>query len=273
MLICDEFVMLNNPKTGSSYCREIVKRLFYNREIHNTKDKLLYALRIKRSKLKELKLKNLYVPSRPINQHGTFIQIPEEHRDKVVVSVTRNPYSKFVSGYQFKFWQKHPAVPKRELQQILPSYPNLSIDEYVDLSKLTALKRTDNNDFNIGLQTVQFVQMFFKEPLIALAKLNDEYISSKSYQSDMADITFLRQENLKDDLYQFLKTCGFTKEELSIIHTSDQVNKTKLTDDQQNSTWTSKAIQYVEEQERYLIQILEDMGHLVLKPKVGDPLR
>jgi len=81
MIITDDFVMLNFPKTGSSFAREALKRLYANRNI----------IELMLPKITEKRYRDR------VDQHGTFRQIPLAHKNKPVLSITRNPLSRFQS--------------------------------------------------------------------------------------------------------------------------------------------------------------------------------
>ncbi len=273
MLICDEFLMLNLPKTGSSFARSAIKEVFRQRS--SKLNRVLYNLRIKEPPLKEYLTHNLYIPGRRKGQHGTYIQIPEKYRDKDLVSVVRNPFTKFISGYEYQFWVKRPPLPKALIESEFPSFPNLSLDQFVDFSmKAADLRSNSTNKMRLGMQTLQFIQMFFKEPSRVIANIDEAYLSSdKKYRSDMADVTLLRQEYLRHDLCEFLKHKGFSEEELNIIKNYRDVNRTKRKATHRSIVWTQKALDFVKINEGFLLKILEDKGYTYNVPDVGSATR
>ena len=57
---------------------------------------------------------------------------------------------------------------------------------------------------DLGYQTIQFIQFYFPDPEYVLKMIDEDYIQQKRYLNDMAEITFLHQENLNSELYDFL---------------------------------------------------------------------
>ena len=151
MLITSRFVVLNVPKSGSSFVREVIKTIYAKRQ--GRKREQHPALRFITARLPDWRpygdvtarefLKELYVPrirlrTSGVDQHGLAIQIPPRFRHLPVVSVARNPYDKFLSDYEFRWWAKSPPLPLRQLVEAFPHYPDLSLDEFAELCRLTA---------------------------------------------------------------------------------------------------------------------------------------
>lgn len=276
MIITKKFVMLNLPKTGTTFTVSILKELYE----YNNKGwiiKILYKLGIISPKIEELILPNLKMPNRFPDKHGTYAQIPDKHNGKEIISIIRNPYSRFLSSYKFKAWAnpKYLEVSKDIIEKCFPNFPNLTIDEYVDLNVYAEKRRLNQirakdvyNLKDLGAQTIQFVQMFFKEPVTVLNLINDEYILTKEYQNDMANVKFLKQENLNQDLIKFLKEQGFSQDEVEIVNNSKKLNKAKYQTSDVNDLWTEKALNYVSYKERYLFMILENLNINYNKPTV-----
>ncbi|MEP2171027.1 sulfotransferase family 2 domain-containing protein [Polaribacter sp.] len=274
MIVTKKFVMLNLPKTGTTFTVNILKKLYVQKKGVKFIE-ILNKLGLISPNIEELILPNLKMPNRLPDKHGTYAQIPKKHLHKPIISIVRNPYSRFLSSYKFRAWAnpKHFEVSKEIIENHFPNFPNLTIDEYVDLNDFAEsrrLKKIGIEDVfaieSVGAQTIQFIQMFFKDPKSALFSINDEYIHSKEYQKDMADIKFLTQENLNQDLIIFLKEQGFSERELEIVNNSKKLNKTKYKTDDVNDLWTEKALNYVTYKERYLFMILEDLNINYTKP-------
>ncbi|RFN60047.1 sulfotransferase family 2 domain-containing protein [Marixanthomonas ophiurae] len=275
MLITKNFVMLNVPKTGTTFSRTVIKKV-YNNKYGAILNKIGYKLKILKREIIELKLPNIKMPTKSLDQHGVYSQIPTKYRNRPIVSVVRNPYSRFLSSYKFRSWANPTqlTVSKEIIKNKFPSFPNLNLDTYVDLSleaektRLEWIKEGVENIHDLGPQTIQFVQFFFKNPEEAILKINEEYITSGAYRKDMADIRFLQVENLKDDLYNLLSECGFTKKELAFVKEHKKMNVTKSKTKATNKEWTEKALQYVTYRERFLFLILKDFGIEYQKPNL-----
>lgn len=267
MLITEHFVLLNYPKTGSTFARKAIKELQATRlRERSTIQKILQKTKLaQRPFCEELKLPNTRVKGvkRNPDQHGTYAQIPSRYRHLPVVSIVRNPYTHFLSAYQFRFWERNPPLSAQLLNEHFPHFPNLSLDDFVELVKLLVkhdILQGQEIASNVGNQTVQFIRFFFKEPDKVLRELTNEYLDSSQPLKDLADITFLRQENLNEDLVNFLKKFGYSDHELDFIRTKGRVNVTQTKTFDEKPLWTENAIQYITTKERLLFRILENKG-------------
>lgn len=251
MLVTSQFVVLNLPKTGSSFVREVLKAIYNKRRWKWGADRML----------KEFMLPRLGGGVPGVDQHGTFRQIPPRFKHLPVVAAVRNPYSKLLSAYEYRWWAQNPLLPKEELTRRFPHFPELSLDEFVEMWELTALRRLGgSNPLGLGRQTVQFFNFFFRDPPKALASLSDDYVETGAFRDDMAEVTFLKQEKLRDDLAAFLERFGFSPEELEICRRYRSVNKTKGGVSDRSTLWTPNALQSVETSERFMLRMLDHLG-------------
>lgn len=265
MLITKNFIVINNPKTGSSFMRTVLKEIY-------TRRTQKYSWLKKRSiawKLISPEFIELYMPTQTpdkviANQHGAVSQIPKKHaKNKAVVSVVRNPYTKLLSQYEFKWWQKnyHLFVDKELVYNDFPHFPNLTFDEFVDFTILSDdYKYPKISKRKIGNQTTRFVEMFFDKPQETIANLNDDYILSGTYKKDLKPITFLQQENLKTELLAFLSRYDFTPQELETVSQHERVNVTRNKHPNRMKLHTEKSLEYIKIYERLLFKIYEDLG-------------
>jgi hypothetical protein len=120
----------------------------------------------------------------------------------------------------------------------------------------------------VGNQTIQFIHMFFKKPRDVLNNLTDEYLDSADIFHDIADIHFLRQDRLVDDLALFLERHNFSTEEVQYLHTRENVNVTKSRGQDRNYLWTKSSIAYVKEKERMIFRILSNRDIFYPVPEV-----
>lgn len=265
--------MLNLPKTGSTFARTVIKELHANRlSKQSLVTRILQQLRLmKRPMCKELLLPNIKlggVPTEP-DQHGTYSQIPDKFRELPVISVVRNPYSRFMSGYEFRWWEAHPPINSSLLAEHFPNFPHLSVDDYIRLNELDIvhgrLKGVKPNA-EVGIQTVQFIQMFFKNPDDVLRNITEEYLDSDQGMDDIAKITFLMQESLNEDLAKFLSGMGYTEDEVKYVRSRGRVNVTKARNRERNTLWTPTAIDYVRRKERMIFRLLNAKGIVYKEP-------
>lgn len=275
MLITNFFVMLNSPKTGSTFTRTVIKELHRNKlakqsAIENILQK--FSL-MKKPMCEELLLPNIRLKGveRVPNQHGTYSQIPDRYRHLPVVSIIRNPYSRFMSGYKFRWWASHPPINDLLLDEHFPNFPDLSVDDFVKLAKLIVTHGVLGEkkvSAEVGNQTVQFIQFFFKNPNSILENLTDDYLDAPQVVNDLADITFLRQENLNEDLANFLANFKYSDDEINYVKTRARVNVTKTKTPSDRVLWTQNSIEYVQRRERMLFRLLEMKGIAYKEPEI-----
>lgn len=267
MLITNDFVMLNFPKTGSSFVRDAIKSIYKKRYTNaSLKHKLVAKCGLSdHLMIKELLLPNIKITGvkRAADQHGCYTQIPRRFRQRQIVSVVRNPYTRFLSEYEYRWWALHPPVSQDILMKYLPHFPALSLDDFVLLKELTVRYSRLNNkktDVSIGNQTVQFIQMFFKNPAGVLNRLSDDYLNSDEIFRDIADIHFLRQENLNEELTSFLSQYDYSSEEIEYVKRKEPCNVTKKRSPDRKELWTEMAIEYIQKKERMIFRLLEKYG-------------
>lgn len=277
MLVTSQFVVLNVPKSGSSFVREVIKSIYKNRDrLHRKRTGMLRTAidRLRRHdvqaehRLKELILPNIRLRGRPADQHGTYVQVPGRFRNRAVIAVIRNPYDKLVSDYEFRWWAKYPPVPRDQLRNIVPNFPDLSFEEYLRMSECTAAaKLKGRNPLELGNLTIEFVQFFFKNPPEALGRMSDSYVASGQFRRDMAEVIFLRQERLNEDLADVLGRHGFQEEELELCRSHPRVNETVSRDTDRASLWTPWSLHHVRTRERLLLLMLEKLGFHCAPPQ------
>lgn len=236
MLITDDFVMINFPKTGSSFAREVIKDLYTRKSslIH----KALSLFGVSNPSYIELMLPNINNATykfrhKHVNgQHGTFNQIPEQYKSKPIVSIIRNPFERYMSSYKFKWWEKYPPQSNQVIFERYPHFPDLSFNEFYDMmhefgreNRLRGIKPK----IELGIYTIQFIQFYFNNPNDVLNKIDDEYIEKDLFREDMRNITFLKQENLNEELKKFLLGVGKSSDELQFIDSMEKVNVTTNT--------------------------------------------
>lgn len=261
MIITNNSVILNLPKTGSSFVRKVVKDIFLKRRDKNIFTRALYKLGFKSIGFKEIMTEHPTVPNYK-DQHGCYDQIPDKDKNKRILSVVRDPYSRLESIYKFKWWAKNPPLEQEELYAHFPNFPDLTLEQYLKLQMLVNEKMKEKYNIHkgvkIGNQSIQFIRFFFKNHKSVLARLNNEYIVNGSYKDDMCNVTLISNENLNKELVSFLSKNGFHKEELNFILNHKKVNVTKS--DMAQNLINKELIAFVNENEWILIKILSDIG-------------
>ncbi|MBK7270312.1 MAG: sulfotransferase family 2 domain-containing protein [Flavobacteriales bacterium] len=97
MFITDRFVLLNFPKTGSTFARNVLAELHRPTALRA----LLVKLGLAQPLYQDL-ISVAYVvdPSVPVRttQHLVYAQVPEVDRHKLLLSVVRDPFSRLISA-------------------------------------------------------------------------------------------------------------------------------------------------------------------------------
>lgn len=205
MLIVKDFLLLNYPKTGTTFTRYLIKSMYD-------------------PNIKEFLGVNPMNPdSSRYSPHLSFSQIPADYLDLPVVSIYRDIFDRYISQYTFRWWETNSSTDfKIAAAKFNSDFPKLSFREYLEVLEHVEKPRILNS-FNlpssseIGLQTIQFIVFYTKNPAAcledAVSKTNIDLIDY------MPKVHFLRQKNLRSDLIDFLSK--FNKKE-SLV---DQVNK------------------------------------------------
>lgn len=229
MIVTDQFVMLNFPKTGSSFAREVLKRLYGKR----------------RSCLRKIAERLHLAPPTPLDlilpkideeiaygasgQHGTKRQIPEEYRDRPVMTIARNPFTRYVSLYRFRWWARFPPGRVEEIQAAYPGFPDLSFPDYYAMNHRFGGKNRLRDivpKVELGVHTIQFIQFYFRNPEEVLRNIDEAWIEEERYRDELQHITFLHQENLNEELKAFLLGVGIPAAELEFMDLMEHINVT-----------------------------------------------
>lgn len=262
MIVTDKFVVLNFPKTGSSFVRKVVKDIFLKKRNKNIFTKVFHKIGLKSIGYEEVKTDHPIIENFR-DHHGCYDQIPYEHKSKHIISVVRNPYRRLESIFKYRNWINSPKISQDELTKHFPTFPKLTFTQYLDLQNLQNKKEKDKfnipENVKIGKQSIQFIRFYFKDHKKILTQLNEDYIISGSYKKDMCEIIFLRNENLNNDLYNFLSKNNFEHEEIRFILNHKKVNVTR--GDFSEKIDFEKLISFIDENEWILLKILSDLGY------------
>jgi hypothetical protein len=256
--------MINFPKTGSTFVRTILKQLYADSTLI---DRIMIFFGLK----KKAYFLNLWLPSIRNNdfkelkkdEHGIYQQIPDEHKHKKIVSVSRNLFERMISIYVYGNWQNTPWADVSILKNANASFPNINFEEFVRLwTQFNPLEFHPkvNRKLPIGPATSQFILFYFKEPFKVLRNIDEKYILSDAYKKDIADIRFLNQKNLNHDLYQFLKEQGFDVRKIKFILDAEKVNVSTSKNNVSKDYFSKELRSFVIETESFLLRILHDKG-------------
>lgn len=228
MILTDRFVVLNFPRTGSTFVRAVLHRIYGRRlDARTLRDRLPWRA----SRLSELSL--------PIDrtwkaerlgrhsQHGRWGQIPESHRHLPVVSVMRHPLDHSVSHFLHHDWWRAPPADELVLRRRFSEWPRLTFAEYLDFEQEFALPdvlKGVRPAAHIGCLTAHFLRFYSRDPEQALSRLTDEQIDSGELASAMPSIHWLRHELLADDLASFLEKMGLPPRAIAVVRRHPRVN-------------------------------------------------
>jgi len=260
MIITKNLVILNFPKTGSSFVRKVMKDIYFKRRNKNIITKILHKVGLNKIEYKEIMTDHPTI-SNYKDQHGCYDQIPKMDKDKKIISVIRNPYYRLKSMYNFKWWAKNPYIQEEILYEKLPHFPELTLLEFMEYQHLLNdnLKSLYNirKEIIIGNQSIQFIRLFFKDHKKILANITDDYINSGIYKKDMCNIKFIENNNLNKELFNLLLDNGYSEKELEFILHHEKVNTTMY---DENNTLDENVIKHVSKNEWMLLKILQDNG-------------
>lgn len=229
MIITDDFVFIHYPKTGGTFVTDVLKRLYQYKKRYRYLNTVL-PKRIQNKVLSFAEIRKRIQGFIHTKNHGTCHEIPERHRNKPILATVRNPYDRYVSTYKFEWWKKYPEedfeiYTVEELKNKCPNFPDLSFEEYIYLwnsiwlpEKIKYLNVQSKESF--GLETFDFVNFFFKNPQQVLSDIYqnyEDYVSAERYRSDMFKTHFLRTDHLNQDLYNFLLSIGWDKDQILFI--------------------------------------------------------
>lgn len=265
MLVTDRFIIINFPKTGSTFVRRALKRLHGHRT--KTLQGMFASLFADRTAgpLQVLKFPNIRYRNENYgkpDEHGIYCQIPDDLlKGRDIVSVFRNPFEWYISAYLYGYWRTATLLHADEAMQEYPHFPNLSFKEFV-LSRTKYMIPTMHPDIpisgDIGVLTVQFIHFFFKNPETTLRNIDRWYIDSNMYLEDMPDIRFLRTESLNNDLYRLLKDYGYSSKAIAFLLKARAANTKRKQGDTEDSYYDDELRQFVLQKERLLFKLFPE---------------
>jgi len=251
MIITDDFVLINFPKTGSTFARNIIKTIY---EKYPNK----YFYEYFAPFIVDIKLFGLN------SQHGTVQQIPDDHKSKKIISITRNPFSRYVSLYTFGWWKDHPQTEPDILKRDFTNYPDISFFEYLQMSEKYAKKNCllasgINYEIDIGIHSIQFVQYYSYDPASAFKIIHQNGLRKKDLKVLFPKIQFLHQENLNSEIFSFLQDLGFNEEDLQFIKTLAPMNVSRNSN--KTDYWKfydDRLISYINEKDKLIFEIFPE---------------
>jgi len=241
MIITDDFVYIHFPKTGGTFVSKVLTELYQYKRQYKILKSFPKTIKNNINNRYKIQLRGfIELGIGEFGQHAPCHQIPEEHRNKPILTNIRNPYDRYVSHYEYQWWKRRPEddfefYTLKDLKEKCPKFPDLDFEEYLNLWNSIWLpdkiKKRANIDLKIeksfGLETYNFIEFYFKNPPKVIHEVYHNYQNytlEKKYNFDMFnDIHFLKMDQLNSDLYNFLLNLGWKKNEISFILNSDKI--------------------------------------------------
>ena len=264
MLISKDFVFLHVQKTGGNFVRHVFSLLEPKFLGGVVKAILLFIGKDKRTLLRRYYFKNKIFnsmsrhPLRSQGYHESCRTIPEMDRDKLIVSIKRDPLPYYVSCYLYgkssapdvsiykwrEYYQRNRGDTDPDFGEFLRFYVG-------DLPRLLFLEWTGKHmPSTVGFMTFNYIWFFFGDPVEVLLKPEEEiveYFRTQRHKKNMHQVHFLRTEQLNKDLYDFLSGLNFPPKKLRFILGEKKRNVSEVADDE--SFWNQELVDYVKERD------------------------
>jgi hypothetical protein len=217
LVITDRFVYVHLPKTGGTFVETVLRQALASRS----------SLFIDTSRREDR------LPLRVRDQHSPVSDIPELDRSKKVLFTVRNPYDHYVSYYEFGWWKDYPGDTFDELRirTRFPNYPEITFAQWLeanfdwDLLSGTYYDAEIADEFrraNMGPLSFEYVRYMFRRPDRIIADLANRLEQGRC-RTELADIHFIRTENLNRELHDFLVAMGYEREGLGFMLDLDKI--------------------------------------------------
>lgn len=262
MILTDRFVYLAFPRTGTTFVRNALKRLYGVRE-----DGLLRRLGIGRGRARG-SLRERIVPMTHstsartegrASQHGGVSLIPEDARRLPVFATMRNPYDLIVSSYEHGFWRDHPIADVHDLRRKYPGYPDLTFEQYVAMMHddgVRDLLQGSPLRADVGHLTLRFLDFFCRVPERIPSWLTDAWVDRGDVVEKLGSVRFVYTENLVPELRAFLSTVGIEERRTRFM---ERLPKTNAAVKRRERPWqeyyTASLRRLVRNKERLLFRV------------------
>lgn len=271
MLLTDKFVMLHFPKTGSTFARKAIKQAFLNRRANLS---YLHKAFIKLGFIDNsiYEVNEHYIDNHTKtrkSEHGGYKEIPVKYKNKAIYSIIRDPYSAFLSRFEFRQRKANAHFLVGDLKEKFPKFPNLNIDEYIEFSKHEEKinfidKKIYPANVKLGGMSRSIIYLYFKEPNLVFKNLTNNFLQNGDYSGLICDVKFLDQKKLNQELYQMLKHLGFKEADVRFISFEPKTNVTKSkTDNKRESLLNQNVLNYLQEYEALYFRLYKDLGYKI----------
>lgn len=255
MIITETFVWINYPRSGSTFARKAIRRLYDLSRWNISK-----RYRMRDRWMKEIECPEHRLPSTcreygTPTPHGTVSQIPSEHAKKQIATSMRDPFEKAISHYRFGNWRKPELWPKpiESLHERYSDFANLDFQQYLELmvEYRSGQLRVGAIPVEIGPWTFDFLSFFAS---ISHKDRLFEYSSWDALRSDLDRIRFLNLDRLNAELFGYLRSIGFARQDIFFILGSTAINSSKTVDVDAETT----TVEFFDEHEWLLKAIYQE---------------
>lgn len=111
---------------------------------------------------------------------------------------------------------------------------------------------------DVGLLSLQFIHMFFRDPVKILTSLSDAYLDGDAYRQELAPVHFLRTESLRSGLTAFLLEHGTGEEETAFIDTEERKNVSLPDGRDWRDEYSQRSLESVLRRERLLFKVFPE---------------
>lgn len=263
MIITDKFVMLNFPKTGSTFTRAAIKNVYRINILHWKS--ILQIIGMSRPVIEEKMLPKILEGAFNgiIDQHGKYVQIPQKHRGKPVLSIVRNPLTRLVSNYYFKWWQNILPDELPKIQRVFPKFPELTFPEFYEFQNHFYRPHFLNGvipQYDMGESSIFFILFYSRDPISILQKADENYLQTSKLKEDFSHIHFIHQENLVSELKAFLKDQGLDQRQIDHIDKITPLNNSSYPSEMKDfkSMYSDELLGKMIKQERLLFELFPE---------------
>lgn len=260
MLITNKFVMLNFPKTGSTFARRALNQVHQPGRIRRIlEDYKVLAPAVEEQLMMPYFFTEIHrqATGDASSQHGVYSQIPAAHKNKVVATVIRDPFKRLVSLYEFRSWAKHPIPDSVQVKKWFPNFPDLSFNEHFSYTQEHTLPYVlpEGMQVEVGSLTAQFIRFYAHDPLKTMLALREDTDLRRDYDLHFPKIHFLHTENLNQDLHDFLLELGYPATRIAFILSKKKVNTTTRS---KPSYFTQELFDEFQRKERFFFQLFPE---------------
>lgn len=253
MIITEDFVFINFPKTGSTFLRNSLKRIHHYKgntpnEQRGISDSGKALAIFKAPNIRLYGVKERWMKE---NEHGIRYQIPEEHKHKPIFSIRRNIFEQLVSLYEFRDWAKTNAVQEQEILQIFPHYPNITFQEFISFRHEFSVykKHAWIQHYPEGLSpsSISLILFFSKKPFELLNNWNEH--TQAIFLEELSQVNFLKTEHLNSELFSMLLQYAYNWSEIEFVYSKGKENISKPKEKSYLSYYSKELIDTVKQRE------------------------